>query len=444
MKIAVIGSGISGLTAAYRLREQHEVTIFEAKDYLGGHTQTVDVTFAGEQHVIDTGFIVFNNRTYPHFCALLAELGVASRPTSMSFSVRCDRTGLEYNGTSLNGLFAQRSNLLRPRFYQMLRDILRFNREARQLVIEGDNRESNGNLTVGEYLDCRRYSREFVTYYFVPMGSAIWSCPGNRFTGFPIRFVAQFYHNHGLLSLRDRPTWRVVEGGSRSYVKAMQDRFGCRVDVRLRSPVQSVRRNRDIVAIQLRSGAVEHFDHVVFACHADQALRMLADPRRAEREILAAFPYERNVALLHTDTGVLPRYRRTWASWNARIPAGDEPHATVTYCMNILQHLRSRHVFCVTLNGEHNVDPARVIRRFDYEHPVFTSRRDAAQARQHELLNANRSSFCGAYWRNGFHEDGVVSALAVCRALESPGCPPREVQTKPVSVPPTPIDCIIH
>ncbi|MGE3314314.1 MAG: NAD(P)/FAD-dependent oxidoreductase [Planctomycetaceae bacterium] len=419
MRIAVVGSGISGLAAAYRLRERHDVTIFEANGYLGGHTNTVDVAIAGEQHAVDTGFIVFNDRTYPHFCALLSELGVESRQTSMSFSVRCDRTGLEYNGTSLNGLFAQRRNLIRPRFYQMLRDILRFNREAAQLAVGGDDAESNRRMTVREYLDLQRYSREFIDHYLVPMGSAIWSSPSGRFGGFPIRFVAEFFHNHGLLSLRDRPTWRVVEGGSRSYVTAMRARFGRRVVVRLNSPVQSVRRSQEDVAIQLRAGGVERFDHILFACHADQALRMLADPSQAEREILSAFPYERNVALLHTDASMLPRNRRAWASWNARVSERDESHATVTYCMNILQQIRSRHVFCVSLNSEEFVDRSRVIGRFVYEHPVFNSRRDAAQARQQELLSVNRSSYCGAYWRNGFHEDGVMSALAVCRALEN-------------------------
>jgi predicted NAD/FAD-binding protein len=303
----------------------------------------------------------------------------------------------------------------------MLRDILRFNRDAQQLVASEVKTRSNRNMTVREFLDRRCYSPEFAAHYLIPMGSAIWSCPSDRFAGFPVRFVVEFYHNHGLLSLRDRPTWRVVEGGARSYVRAMQQRFGQRVDIRLNSTVQSVQRDREHVEIRLRGGAVDHFDHVVFACHADQALRMLADPSRAEREILGEFPYERNVALLHTDTAVLPRIRRAWASWNARIPASGESHATVTYCMNILQHLHSRHVFCVTLNGEQSVDPARVIGRFVYEHPVFTARRDVAQARQHELLNANRSSYCGAYWRNGFHEDGVVSALAVCEALDKPG-----------------------
>ncbi len=419
MRIAIIGSGISGLTATYRLFREHQVTLFEANDYLGGHTHTVDVEIGGEHHAIDTGFIVFNERTYPHFTAFLSELNVATRPTSMSFSVRSERSGLEYNGSSINGLFAQRRNLLRLRFYLMLRDILRFNRNALTHFSPDAPNKPRENVTVREFLAQGRFTREFAEHYLLPMGSAIWSCPTDRFAEFPIRFVIEFYRNHGLLSLSDRPTWKVVEGGSRSYVDALQQRFRRGVDVRLRIPVQVVRRHPDRVDVTPRNGETESFDHVVFACHSDQALRMLADPSRTEREVLSAFPYERNVALLHTDSAILPQRRRAWASWNYFVSHEADSRATVTYCMNILQHLQSRHVFNVTLNGEKYIDPAKVLGRFVYEHPVFTTRREAAQSRHAELINVNRSSFCGAYWRNGFHEDGVVSALAVCRSLET-------------------------
>jgi uncharacterized protein len=425
VRIAIVGAGISGLTAAYLLRGSHAVTLFEAGAHLGGHTQTVDVSLGKEQHAIDTGFIVFNRRTYPRFSALLDELGVKSRPTAMGFSVRCDRTGLEYCGSSLAGLFCQKRNLFRPRFYQMLRDILRFNRDAEKLITNGRQAGLARERTVADFLAQSRYSREFAEHYLLPMGSAIWSCPAEDFAQFPIEFLIDFFHNHGLLSLRDRPTWCVVEGGSRNYVRAMAARFGRAVDVRLQTPVQRVRRFSRFVEITTRHAAGERFDHVIFACHADQALRMLEDPTRTERELLSAFRFERNTALLHFDTSVLPRHRQAWTSWNYRVTAERSRRATVTYCMNILQHLRSRHVFNVTLNGDELVDPRKVLGRYTFEHPVFTLGRKAAQTRQSEILTAQRSSYCGAYWGNGFHEDGVASAMAVCQAISSRACEPR-------------------
>ena len=416
MKIAIIGAGISGLNAAYLLRG-HETTVFEANDYPGGHTHTVEVEVAGERHAIDTGFIVFNDWTYPHFIALLDELGVRSQPTSMSFSVTCERTGIEYGGSSLNTLFAQRRNVLRPGFHRMLRDILRFNRAA-EFTVLGNNANAVGEEpTVAEFLARGRYSREFTDLYLLPMGAAIWSCPTGTFEQFPIRFIVEFYRNHGLLSLWNRPTWRVIEGGSRMYVAALLRRL--ERPVRLNTPIERVRRLSDRVEVIPRGQAGECFDHVIFACHSDQALRMLADATATERDVLGAFPYERNVAILHTDLTVLPRRRRAWSSWNYRVSRQTPERATVTYCMNILQQISSKHIFNVTLNSEERIDPNRVLGRFVYEHPVFTTRRAAAQARHAELINVNRTSYCGAYWRNGFHEDGVVSALAVCNALEA-------------------------
>jgi predicted NAD/FAD-binding protein len=413
MKIAIIGTGISGLVAAYRLHRHHAVTLFEANDYIGGHTNTVDVEIDGERHAIDTGFIVFNDWTYPNFIRLLDELGVASQPTKMSFSVHDERTGLEYNGHSLTTLFAQRRNLLRPSFYRLLADILRFNRRAERLVAEG-----GGETTVGEFLRRHRFSRTFAEHYLLPMGAAIWSCPTGTFARFPIRFIVEFYKHHGLLSVTRRPTWRVIAGGSQTYVQALT--CGFRDRIRLRTPIASVRRFADRVEVRPVCGTAERFDHVIFACHSDQALRLLGtDATPVERELLGAFPYSRNIAVLHTDASLLPERRRAWASWNYRVTEGEHGRmpASVTYDMNILQGIRSRHTFCVTLNDETRIDPARVLRRFEYHHPVFTTRRAAAQARHGELTNANRSSFCGAYWRNGFHEDGVVSALAVVAAL---------------------------
>jgi predicted NAD/FAD-binding protein len=414
MKIAILVSGISGLVAAHRLQHEHEIMIYEANDYLGGHTNSVDVDVDGEQHVVDTGFIVFNDWTYPNFIKILDELGVRSKPSTMSFSVRDELLNLEYNGQSLRTLFAQRRNLIRPSFYRMLADILRFNYKSMQLATE-----CHDETTVGEFLARHGYSRSFVDHYLLPMGSAIWSCPTGVFARFPIRFIVEFYHNHGLLSVLKRPTWRVVEGGSRTYVRAMTRGF--KGQIRLRTPVESVRRFADRVMVKPRDGGPERFDHVIFACHSDQALRILGeDATRAERDVLAEFPYQRNLAVLHTDTSVLPRRRRVWASWNYQINSGTSEFtpATLTYNMNILQGIRSRNTFCVTLNDESRIAPEKVLRRFEYHHPVYTTRRAAAQARHGELLGGNRSSFCGAYWGNGFHEDGVNSALAVVNALE--------------------------
>lgn len=416
MKIAIIGAGISGLTAAYRLSAAHHITLFEANDYLGGHTNTVEVELGGERQVIDTGFIVFNDWTYPSFIELLDELGVRSRLTSMGFSVRCDFANLEYNGSSLNGLFAQRRNLLRPSFYRMLADIMRFNRDAPELVLSGG---ATDETTVGEFLAKHRYSHEFAAHYLLPMGAAIWSCPVGTFENFPIRFIVEFYKNHGLLNIRNRPTWRVIEGGSRTYVARMAERFRDRIH--LSTPVEQVRRSVDEVILIRRNGLRESFEHVVVACHSDQALRMLDDSSATERDVLSQFPYGPNTAVLHTDETVLPKRRRAWASWNYHLTGDSSPRAsqaaTVTYQMNLLQHLRSKHVFNVTLNSDEQIDPAKVLRRFEYHHPIFTVRRAAAQARHRELINVNRTSFCGAYWGNGFHEDGVVSALRVCEAL---------------------------
>jgi len=410
MKLAVVGSGISGLVVAWLLRNDHEVTVFEANDYLGGHTNTVDVSIEDERHAIDTGFIVFNDRTYPNFCRLLDRLGVSSSPTEMSFSVRCDRTGLEYNGSSISQLFAQRRNLLRWRFYRMLRDIIRFHRDAPRLLSFEHER-----ITVNDYVSDRRFSKEFIDQYLVPMGAAIWSCQPETFRQFPMRFIVEFYSNHGLLSISNRPTWHVIDGGSRSYVERITSQLdGC---IRLSTPVKKVTRHTEHVELCTRTGPSQKFDHVVFACHSDQALRMLADPMPIERELLSAFPYERNEAVLHTDTSVMPRRRRAWASWNYHLDSQSTPKATVTYDMNILQHIQSKHEFLVTLNESERISPSKVLRRFVYHHPVFTVDRKAAQERHAELIDHHRTSFCGAYLGNGFHEDGVNSALAVCRAF---------------------------
>lgn len=421
MKIAIIGSGISGLVAAYHLQRDHAITVFEANDYIGGHTHTVSIQLNGRNFEVDTGFIVFNDRTYPNFIGLLEELGIASQPTEMSFSFSDRSSGLEYNGHNLNTLFAQRANLLRPSFYRMIYDISRFNRIANEVATS-----KTRVMTVGEFLKQGRYSDEFRNHYLLPMGAAIWSCPAGAFADFPIQFIAEFYKNHGLLDLVNRPTWHVIQGGSKRYVDRLTEGFTSHI--RLNAPVHRISRFSDRVEVSTQT-ACEAFDHVVFACHSDQALKILGDQATGtERELLCQFPYSRNVAILHTDQSLLPRNRRAWASWNYRSEDPDGPPC-VTYDMSRLQGLQTPSPVCVTLNAEQQVDPKLVLGRYIYHHPVFTTKRSSAQARHNELTNANRSSFCGAYWRNGFHEDGVVSALAVVKALsEASAMPDRQLR----------------
>lgn len=418
MRIAVIGGGISGNVAAYKLHAKHDVVLFEANDYVGGHTHTVDVSVGGRDYAIDTGFIVFNHATYPEFTRLLTELQVQSQPTRMSFSVRCEDSGLEYGGVGLNGLFAQRGNLVNPRFYQLLRDFFRFSKLAREIMSEGE-----ANETVGSFLTRHRFSDAFRRWYFMPMGSAVWSCPREAFEDFPIRFVAEFYHNHGMLNAYKRPLWQVIRGGSRTYVQAMLKHF--RGEVRTNTEITSVQRTSTGVEIVPKRGSPETFDHVILACHADQALKMLGENAEAtEQEILRSFPYEENSVVLHTDASVMPRSRRAWASWNYRCGRQDanstNAKATVTYNMNMLQGIEAPETFLVTLNNP-AIDPKKILRTFTYHHPVFDVRRYTAQARHDEMIDRRGISFCGAYWKNGFHEDGVVSALRVCQVIDKLG-----------------------
>ncbi len=404
MKIAIVGAGIAGNTAAYRLRREHEVTVFEAVDHVGGHTHTVDVERNGERYAVDTGFIVFNDWTYPNFIALLDELGVASQPTSMSFSVSCERTGLEYNGTSLAALFADRRNLLRPRFYRMLADIVRFGRDAREFLASG-----NDTATLADFLAANRYSPELATHYVVPMTAAIWSAAPGSVGTIPARFLLSFFANHGMLSIDDRPQWRTIRGGSARYVDRLV--AGHRERIRTRCPVTAIARRATGVVVRTRDGGPELFDAVFLACHSDQALALLTDASLREREVLGAIRYQSNEAVLHTDERLLPRRRRAWASWNYRVVGPSEAPPLVTYHMNTLQRLTAPVQFCVTLNDAGRVAPERVLARYRYEHPLFDSAAVAAQGRHAAIDGERNTYFCGAYWRNGFHEDGVVSAL---------------------------------
>ncbi len=435
MRIAIIGSGIAGLTAAWRLCNRHEVTIFEANDYVGGHTATVDVEWQGRQYAIDTGFIVFNDWTYPQFIGLLDELGVGWQNSNMSFGLSCQHSGLEYNGTSLNTLFAQRRNLWNPRFVGMLVDILRFSRRAPDLLAPAlADDAATAQLTLGDYLDRGGYSRYFRERYIVPMGRAIWSATESQMNGFPARFFVEFFQRHGFLNISDRPVWRAIKGGSREYVRALLAKM--RATIRLGDAVTRVERNSDYVIVHTAGAPPANFDQVFFACHGAQALSLLSDASAAERQVLGEFSCQSNNVTLHTDERVLPRAPLARAAWNYHLPAAHGELLQLTYDMNILQSLDAPVRFMVTLNRDHDIDPAKILRRFVYEHPVYTPGAVQAQGRRHEISGAHRSFYCGAYWRYGFHEDGVMSALwALEDFARVTGETPDAAWHKPVSRP---------
>lgn len=430
-RIAIIGSGISGLTAAYYLNDRHEVTVFESDSRIGGHTHTVDVPNGNGTIAVDTGFIVFNDRTYPNFIALMNELKVASQPTTMSFSVKCEGTGLEYRGADLGGIFAQRKNLLSPRFYRLLYDIVRFNRLGNRLLSrEADGGQQTSPETVGSFLKRHRFSEIFTRQYFLPMGAAIWSASFETFADFPIDFICEFYRNHGLLGLTDRPQWRVICGGSKNYLEPLTRSFADRIhtNCRVTSVVRRFFHGEASVELNIeqpesnaaRCSQQQQFDHVIFACHSDQALAILGDNAKpVEQEILSAFPYQKNEAILHTQNDVLPNNRRAWAAWNYFNPVDQRGAATVTYNMNLLQSLDCDTTWCVTLNDSDRIQESNIHGRWEYHHPTFDLRRKSMQRRHGEIVNRNGTSFCGAYWGNGFHEDGVRSAMAVVEAIDA-------------------------
>lgn len=409
MRIAVIGSGIAGLASAWLLARRHEVTLYEANDYLGGHTHTHDIELDGRRYAVDTGFIVHNPVHYPLLTRLFDELGVASQPTTMSFAVHNEASGLEYNATSLDALFCQRRNLLSPRFIGMVRDLFRFYREAAALLDA-----AHPGPTLGDWLAERRYGAAFRDEHLVPMASALWSSPAEQILAFPARYLVQFMANHQMLQVAGRPQWRVVRGGSASYVRAMRQRW--QVRERLGNPVRDIRRDRLGVMVSSEAGS-ERFDQVVLACHSDQALALLADASEHEHAILGAIPYQANDVVLHTDATLLPRRRKAWAAWNAFIPREPGAPCTVSYCMNLLQSLDAPEPFVVTLNRSKAIDPAKVLRRMRYHHPVYTHASVAAQQRKAEIQGVNRTWFAGAYWGWGFHEDGMRSAVEVAEAL---------------------------
>ena len=408
MKIAIIGTGISGLTTAYLLNKKHDVTVFEKNEYIGGHTHTHDIILNDKNYAVDSGFICYNENTYPNFIKLLKILGVESQKTTMGFSVKSEKKNLEYAGNSLSSLFSQKKNIFSISFLLMIRDILSFNKNAKK-----DLSTISSKLTLGEYLKKNNYSKGFIYNYIVPMGAAIWSTKASNMLDMSALFFIRFFNNHGLLQIKNRPTWWVIKGGSKEYVKKLVSSF--KEKIRLSSPVTSITRKDEKVEIKYGNGndQIETYDAVVIATHSDQALRLLSDKTSLETEILDALPYQKNEALLHTDHTVLPKNKIAWASWNYNLDQDSEKPVALTYNMNILQSLNAPETFCVTLNSNGLIDPLKVIKKLKYDHPLFTVEGIAAQKRKHEISGINNTYFCGAYWRNGFHEDGVVSALNV-------------------------------
>jgi uncharacterized protein len=406
MRIAIVGGGVSGLVAAHLLHRDHEIVVFEANDYAGGHSNTIRVDTPEHTHHVDTGFMVFNDRNYPHFERLLGQLGVESQSSDMSFGVSDGHGDFEYSSASPNGLFAKRAHLGMPWFHRMIADLVRFNSAARELLGGEDE-----DVSFGEWLARRDFSEAFVQRLIVPQVSAVWSADPHQMWSFPARFLAEFFDNHGMLALRGRPRWRTIAGGSERYVHALT--YPWRDRLRLGVPVHRIERGEAGVLVTPRDGDVERFDEVVIATHSDQALALLADAGEREREILGAMPYQRNEAVLHSDARLLPRRRRAWASWNYHLLAQPRDRATVTYHMNRLQSLRADRELCVTLNHTEAIDPEKVIRVIPYAHPLYTAEGVCARARRAEICGRNRTHYCGAYWGWGFHEDGVVSAIAV-------------------------------
>ena len=407
MRIAIIGSGIAGMVAAHLLAEDHEVTVYEANDYIGGHTHTIDVPENGKRIPVDTGFIVFNTKTYPNFTKLMRQLDVPWQPSDMSFSVQCNKTGRYFRPSTINSLFADRRNILRPSFYRMLMEAIRFRSRATELL-ETDEYQ----ITLQQYLEANHYSQEFIDHFIIPMGDSIWSTDPVRFKEFPARYFVEFFINHGFLNIRNQPAWLVVKGGSRQYIEPLTRRYRDRI--RLNATVTSVCRSPDQVEVSTAGGHSESFDQVVIAAHSDQALKMLSDPSDAEQKILGDIPYQPNLAILHTDTSVLPPKKLAWASWNYHIPEEEFGRVALTYDMNILQSLEAEKEYCVTLNLPDVVDRNQTLDTFEYDHPLYTPESLEARRRQADINGVNRTYFCGAYWGFGFHEDGVRSALAVC------------------------------
>jgi len=412
-RIAIIGSGVSGLTAAYLLAKKHQVSVFEKASAIGGHTATVDVEVDNTWYAIDTGFIVFNNKTYPNYLALLDEIGVGKQETQMSFSVHNTDTGMEYNGHNLDTLFAQRRNIVKPRFWLLVKEILRFNKLCKLSYHAKDYSES---LTLGTFLQDNKFSDYFAEHYILPMGAAIWSSSLEQMEQFQFQFFVNFFHHHGLLNIADRPQWYVVPKGSRSYLAPLSQPFAN--NIHLNADISAVTRENNQVQLHFATGEIQTFDEVVLACHSDQALALLGDASEQEQNILAAIPYSENSVVLHTDVRLLPKRKKAWASWNYQLSSNRTKPASVTYNMNILQGLNSEHTFCVTLNQREDIDESKILREFTYHHPVFSTSTINAQRRRLEICGKQNTHYAGAYWYSGFHEDGVRSAVEVAQRFD--------------------------
>ena len=410
-KIAIIGTGVSGLTCGHLLHKHYDVTLFEKNDYIGGHTATVDVEHSGINYAVDTGFIVFNDRTYPYFEKLLERIGVKRKPTQMSFSVHNEATGFEYNGHTFSSLFAQRRNIVRPKFWRLLYDIVRFNKLCKALHAKGHYTEQS----LGQLLQQHRFNDFFKYHYILPMGAAIWSTSIKEMENVGVEFFVKFFFNHGLLDITNRPQWYVIPGGSREYIKPLIAGFAD--NIKLNSHIKSVTRNAEGVTITFADDQKAQFDKVIFACHSDQALALLGDPCEQETTVLGAIPYTENSVVLHTDESLLPDRKAAWASWNYLLNNNTDKAAVVTYQMNILQGIESDTQFCVTLNHLEGINQSKILREFTYHHPVFNQESIAAQQQKHTVDGQNNTYFCGAYWYNGFHEDGVRSAVDVAKQL---------------------------
>ncbi len=410
-KIAIIGTGVSGLTCGHLLHKHYDVTLFEKNDYIGGHTATVDVEHSGINYAIDTGFIVFNDRTYPYFEKLLKRIGVKRKPTQMSFSVHNEATGFEYNGHTFSSLFAQRRNIVRPKFWRLLYDIVRFNKLCKALHAKGHYTEQS----LGQLLQQHRFNDFFKYHYILPMGAAIWSTSIKEMENVGVEFFVKFFFNHGLLDITNRPQWYVIPGGSREYIKPLIAGFADKIQ--LNTDIKSVTRDEQGATITFVDGQQALFDKVIFACHSDQALALLGDACEQENKVLGAIPYTENSVVLHTDVSLLPDRKAAWASWNYLLNNNTDKAAVVTYQMNILQGIESDTQFCVTLNHLEGINQSKILREFTYHHPVFNQQSIAAQQQKHTVDGQNNTYFCGAYWYNGFHEDGVRSAVDVAKQL---------------------------
>jgi predicted NAD/FAD-binding protein len=411
MRIAIIGSGISGLATGWYLSRKHEVSLFEKEPRLGGHTNTVMIDTIRGAIPVDTGFIVHNDRTYPNLVRLLAELGVETQPSDMSFSVSCRQTGFEYSSRGINGFFAQRSNLLRREHYLLLAEVLQFNRTAPKLLTQ----PGAESATIGDVIDEGRYHKVFTDRYLLPMASAVWSMSLDSIRSFPALTLLRFFHNHGMLGINTHPKWKVIRGGSNKYIPLLTVPFKARVFLDAR--IASVSRYETGVTLHFKDRPAMAFDQVVFACHGDQVLPLLEQPTGAECDVLGNFKTSRNVASLHTDSSLLPYHAAARASWNYNLGLTGTNAVTLTYHMNRLQSLKTEEDYCVTLNGEDAIDSAKVLRKIVYHHPLYTQEAVRAQKRWSEISGRKRTHYCGAYWFYGFHEDGLNSALRVARAL---------------------------